>query len=83
MRNGSFLLLYSKVLKCTVLSNTPQYQSNKSNLVNCNIGKRDFHSIVFQRPENTPPRKKTPQSQSKSHHLFSGTGKHWKYLKEI
>ena len=80
MRNGSFLLLYSKVLKC---ADTPQYQSNKSNLVNCNIGKWDFHSIVFQGAENTPPRKKTPQSQSKSHHLFSGTGKHWKYWKEI
>ena len=80
MRNGSFLLLYSKVLKCTVLSNTPQYQSNKSNLVNCNIGKWDFHSIVFQGPKNTPPRKKTPQSQSKSHHLFSGTGKLTKVL---
>ena len=81
MRNGSFLLLYSRVLKYAVLSNTPPYQSNKSNLVNCNIGKWDFHSIVFQGPENTPPRKK-PLKVSQKATICSleleNTGNIWK-----
>ena len=107
MRNGTFILLYSKVPYHPARSNTPQHHSRRNNLVSA-TGKNKkglkevkrirnsyqnlritspilgnmTYILLYSKTPNHPALNNSLRYHSNSQNLVSGTGKHYKPLKE-